>query len=107
MKEILMLGQTYEEEIMLGMMAFLLILSIISLLKISATKRKLNHVVKTVQDYLEAVCEEESANSEAGMEQFSEKDPAVHMGADKKVAKDSKDEEQSRIISAVLQEIFP
>lgn len=107
MKEILMLGQAYEEEIMLGMMAFLLILSIISLLQISATRRKLNHVVKTVQDYLEAVCEEESMNSEAGMQQSSEKNPAIHTGADEKAAKNAKDEEQSRIISAVLQEIFP
>ncbi len=107
MKEILILGQTYEAEIMLGMMVFLLILSVLSLLKISATKRKLNHVIHTVQNYLEAVCEEESTSPETGMAQCSETEPVMQKGMDKKPEKSSKDEEQSRIISAVLQEIFP
>lgn len=106
MKEIVMFGQTYEKEIMLGMMAFLLVLSMISLLKISATKRKLTHVVKLVQDYLEAVCEEETEKPAVSIKNLPE-ETSIHTDTEEKIVKKTKDEEQSRIISAVLQEIFP
>lgn len=106
MKEIFMLGQAYEKEIMLGMMVLLLVLSMISLLMISATKRKLNHVLKIVQDYLEAVCAEETEGSNVNREK-SPAEVAVHTETKEKLVKKSKDEEQSRIISSVLQEIFP
>lgn len=97
MNDILMLFEAYEQELLLVLMGATLIVSIISLHKTKVTKKRLEQVIATVSDYLSTVYEEEKAENSSKVGETTEKD----------LTNTAKVEEQSRLISAVLQEIFP
>lgn len=97
MNEIFVLFEAYEQELLLVLIGATLIVSIISLHKIKITKKRLEQVIATVSDYLSTVYEEEKAENSPKVGDVSKKD----------LTNAAKVEEQSRLISAVLQEIFP
>jgi hypothetical protein len=93
MNEFFIMVQGNLEAVLLAADGLLLILSVIALHKISRTKRMIDRISGDVGKYLTAVMSEESIGS---AEPKAAKEPAP-----------SEEEEQNRLISAVLQEIFP
>ncbi len=92
--------QAHMQEIMLGIQFLLLLLFCIMAHKITVTKRKMDAISKAVEEYLTAVMEEE-AKEEAMSENIKNfEENAINL-------KRQKAEEENRLISAVLQEIFP
>jgi predicted Holliday junction resolvase-like endonuclease len=91
------------ELLFLGLLVIIIVCTIILLHKISKLSRKITAIVKSVEDYL-AVVMAEDGSTDVGT--------AAHMGeqASKRAQnyeKEHETEEQSLLISSVLQEIFP
>jgi hypothetical protein len=88
--------------LILGLLV-LLVCTIIQLHKIKKMNRRIDSVVKSVENYLSVIMkDEERAGEEAPAK--SGLAPEYFVPND---AKKEKQEEQSRLVSAVLQEIFP
>lgn len=97
MKELLLIGQAYLAEILLCLMVAHLILSIISLHKTNSTRKMLKHIVQMVEQYMQAILEEENNSIEPKKEA---KKPI------ETPKKSTKDMEQSQLIASVLKEIY-
>jgi hypothetical protein len=82
-----------REAILLGTNGLLVILALIAIQRTNSTKRKIERIAGEVEKYITAVLSEENGNCEAP----GRKPDSVLPG----------EEEQNRLISAVLQEIFP
>jgi hypothetical protein len=82
-----------REAILLGTDGLLVILALIAIQRTNSTKRKIERIAGEVEKYIAAVLEEETGNCEAP---GRKPDPGLPV-----------EEEQNRLISAVLQEIFP
>jgi hypothetical protein len=82
-----------REAILLGTDGLLVILALIAIQRTNSTKRKIECIAGEVEKYIAAVLEEENGNCE---EPGRKPDPVL-----------PREEEQNRLISAVLQEIFP
>jgi hypothetical protein len=93
MNEFFMMIQENLDAVLLVTDGLLLILSVIAIHKISRTKRMIDRILGDVGKYLTAVMSDESG---AGVKPEEPKESAQ-----------SEEEEQNRLISAVLQEIFP
>ncbi len=100
MEVFLAAGEAYIQEITLGAQILLLILFCVMAHKITVTKRKIDTITKTVEEYLAAVMEEEEAESAKGVY-------SVNPGDDALIQKQREEEAQNQLISSVLQEIFP
>ena len=95
------LMQNGRADLLIAGMAVAIILLLAQLHKINKANKKIDAVVKSVEDYLRVILEEDDADS---------KDTAGQAQRVKRVASDDKEEEskeQNQLISAVLQEIFP
>mgnify|MGYP004517863079 FL=1 len=86
----------YAVPAMLGMQFMLILFVLILIHKINAMKRKTDQVIAKVNDYLTVILEDEP--EESGVQQTEKK---------KEQTKALDAEEQNRLISTVLQEIFP
>lgn len=78
----------------------LFLLMIIAIHKMNQTKKTLDHITGAVEGYLSAILSDEERTTEPVSEDLRRTESesgACH----------SKEEEQNRLISAVLQEIFP
>jgi hypothetical protein len=88
--------------LLLGLLA-LLVCTIIQLHKIKKMNRRIDSVVNSVENYLSVIMKDE--------ERAGEETPAKSGFTSENFvpndAKKEKQEEQSRLVSAVLQEIFP
>jgi hypothetical protein len=93
MNEFFMMLLENREAILLGTNGLLVILALIAIQRTNSTKRKIDRIAGEVEKYIAAVLEEESGNCKAP---GRKPDPQLPM-----------EEEQNRLISAVLQEIFP
>lgn len=100
MKELLSFCQENLGLALLALDVLLFILSLTAIHKINRTKKKLDHITGAVEGYLAAVLSDEEQPEEPvpeGTLQAENQNGGYH----------SKEEEQNRLISAVLQEIFP
>jgi hypothetical protein len=93
MNEFFMMLLENREAILLGTDGLLVILALIAIQRTNSTKRKIERIAGEVEKYIAAVLEEENGNCE---EPGRKPDPVL-----------PGEEEQNRLISAVLQEIFP
>lgn len=100
METLLAAGQAYIQEISLGIQVILLVLFCIMAHKITVTKQKIDMITKTVEEYFAAVMEEETTESITAVDAENPKENAS-------ILKQQQEEEQNRLISSVLQEIFP
>ena len=101
MNELLVFAQENPEMILLfAADIFLAFLLLIALHKINKTKKMLKNITEAVENYLQEILaeEEQSAGQISLSAEQSEQKSSETM---------SKEEEQNRLISAVLQEIFP
>lgn len=94
------LMQNGREDLLLAGLAVAIILLMAQLHKINKANKKIDAIVKSVEGYLSVILEEDE-NREA--EQPQNVKCLKADSDDKKV----ESEEQNRLISAVLQEIFP
>lgn len=95
------LMQNGREDLLIVGMAVAIILLLAQLHKINKTNKKIDAVVKSVEDYLRVILEEDDADS---------KDTVGQAQRVKRAALDDREEEseeQNQLISAVLQELFP
>jgi hypothetical protein len=94
-----------EGILLLGMMV-LIVCTIVQLHKIRKLNKKIETIVKSVEAYLTVIMEEEENPDEKqqAKTEATEKIPAKTYEQEEK---QTKQEEQSRLISSVLQEIFP
>ncbi len=95
------LMQNGREDLLIVGMAVVIILLLEQLHKINKANKKIDAVVKSVEDYLRVILEEDDAAS---------KDTAGQAQRVKRAASDDREEEseeQNQLISAVLQELFP
>jgi hypothetical protein len=93
MNEFFMMLLENREAILLGTDGLLVILALIAIQRTNSTKRKIERIAGEVEKYIAAILEEETGNCE---EPGRKPDPGL-----------PGEEEQNRLISAVLQEIFP
>ena len=94
------LMQNGRENLLLAGLAVAIILLIAQLHKINKANKKIDAIVRSVEGYLSVILEDDE-NQE--MEQLQSAKRPETDSDDKKV----ESEEQNRLISAVLQEIFP
>ncbi len=94
------LMQNGRENLLLAGLAVAIILLIAQLHKINKANKKIDAIVRSVEGYLSVILEDDE-NRE--MEQLQSAKRPETDSDDKKV----ESEEQNRLISAVLQEIFP
>lgn len=80
----------------IGMQLVLILLVLILVHKINAMKKKMNRIIAKVNDYLTVILEDEPDESGA-LQAERKKEPQKELDA----------EAQNRLISTVLQEIFP
>lgn len=101
--------QNYGVGIVIGCDCVLIAILIVCLKKIWATKKKLDMVTDCVQNYLSVIMDEESAEGgeEAKQQQKEPKQINIEETVLRDDAKSRVEEEQNRLISTVLQEIFP
>lgn len=97
MTDVIAWMQTYQREIMMGAFfalqgIFLLFLAIISY-RIKVVGRKIDRITGQAESYLKAVLKENSGSD--------------HTATVSEVGEKYADEEENRLISAVLREIFP
>jgi hypothetical protein len=88
--------------LLLGLLV-LLVCTIIQLHKIKKMNRRIDSVVNSVENYLSVIMKDE----ERAGEEAPDKSGLTPENFVPKDAKKEKQEEQSRLVSAVLQEIFP
>jgi hypothetical protein len=96
--------QNPAEGILLLGMTVLIVCTIVQLHKIRKLNKKIETIVKSVGAYLTVIMEEEENTDEKVKTDAIVKIPAKTREQEEK---QTKQEEQSRLISAVLQEIFP
>lgn len=95
--------QNNAEGILFAGMLVMIVLTIVQLHKINKMNRKIASTVRSVENYLSVIMEEDESESEkATISQQSRNDITDTAGE-----KESEMEAQNRLISAVLQEIFP
>ncbi len=101
--------QNYGVGIVIGCDCVLIAILIVCLKKVRATKKKLDMVTDCVQNYLSVIMDEESAEGgeEAKQQQKEPKQINIEETVLRDDAKSRVEEEQNRLISTVLQEIFP
>ena len=101
--------QNYGVGIVIGCDCVLIAILIVCLKKVRATKKKLDMVTDCVQNYLSVIMDEESAEGgeEAKQQQKEPKQINMEETVLRDDAKSRVEEEQNRLISTVLQEIFP
>lgn len=96
------LMQNGRADLLIVGMAVAIILLLAQLHKINKANKKIDAVVKSVEDYLRVILEEDDADS---------KDTAGQAQRVKRAAasddREEESKEQNQLISAVLQEIFP
>ena len=101
--------QNYGVGIVIGCDCVLIAILIVCLKKVRATKKKLDMVTDCVQNYLSVIMDEESA--EGGEEAKQQQKEPTQINIEETVLRDDAksrvEEEQNRLISTVLQEIFP
>ena len=101
--------QNYGVGIVIGCDCVLIAILIVCLKKVRATKKKLDMVTDCVQNYLSVIMDEESA--EGGEEAKQQQKEPRQINMEETVLRDDAksrvEEEQNRLISTVLQEIFP
>ena len=109
MNEVLTFLQNYGVGIVIGCDGVLIAILIVCLKKVRATKKKLDMVTDCVQNYLSVIMDEESAEGgeEAKQQQKEPKQINMEETVLRDDAKSRVEEEQNRLISTVLQEIFP
>lgn len=109
MNEVLTFLQNYGVGIVIGCDCVLIAILIVCLKKVRATKKKLDMVTDCVQNYLSVIMDEESAEGgeEAKQQQKEPKQINIEETVLRDDAKSRVEEEQNRLISTVLQEIFP
>jgi Sec-independent protein translocase protein TatA len=84
-------------------MLILIVCTVVQLHKIKKLSRKIGRVVKAVEEYLSVVMgDEDSAEAEPPLQTEATTEKLTRNSE-----KEDKQEEQSRLVSAVLQEIFP
>ena len=109
MNEVLTFLQNYGVGIVIGCDCVLIAILIVCLKKVRATKKKLDMVTDCVQNYLSVIMDEESA--EGGEEAKQQQKEPRQINMEETVLRDDAksrvEEEQNRLISTVLQEIFP
>jgi hypothetical protein len=93
MNEFFMMLLENREAILLGTDGLLVILALIAIQRTNSTKRKIERIAGEVEKYISVILSEENGNCE---EPGRKPDPGL-----------PGEEEQNRLISAVLQEIFP
>lgn len=101
--------QNYGVGIVIGCDCVLIAILIVCLKKVRATKKKLDMVTDCVQNYLSVIMDEESAEGgeEAKQQQKEPRQINIEETVLRDDAKSRVEEEQNRLISTVLQEIFP
>ena len=109
MNEVLTFLQNYGVGIVIGCDCVLIAILIVCLKKVRATKKKLDMVTDCVQNYLSVIMDEESAEGgeEAKQQQKEPRQINIEETVLRDDAKSRVEEEQNRLISTVLQEIFP
>jgi Skp family chaperone for outer membrane proteins len=98
--------QNPAEGILLLGMTVLIVCTIVQLHKIRKLSKKIETIVKSVEAYLTVIMEEEE-NTDERLQVKAEAAVKIPVKAREQEEKQTKQEEQSRLISAVLQEIFP
>lgn len=100
METVLVFTQTYADGILLGIQLVMVILLCVVIHKISVTKRKMDKITKAVEGYLSVIMEEDLSSAGKASDTGYADETAENL-------KQQQIEEQNRLISAVLQEIFP
>jgi Sec-independent protein translocase protein TatA len=95
--------QNYTGGLLLLGMLILIVCAVVQLHKIKKLSRKIGRVVKAVEEYLAVVMGDEDS---AEAEQLPQTEATTET-LTRNSEKEDKQEEQSRLVSAVLQEIFP
>lgn len=109
METVLTFIQNYQWMISLIVQLALLLGMGFLLHRINATKRRLEQISGIVSDYVAAVTAEETAQEESEMDAYDVKMSVSdkNMKESRLNVKSNREEEENRLISAVLQEIFP
>jgi hypothetical protein len=94
-----------EGILLLGMMV-LIVCTIVQLHKIRKLNKKIETIVKSVEAYLAVIMEDEE-NTDEKLQMKTDAAVKIPAKTREQEEKQTKQEEQSRLISAVLQEIFP
>jgi hypothetical protein len=95
---------TYIGEIVAAMQIVLVVLISIVLLQVNATRKKVMKITSAVQQYLAVVMNDDANDLQHDVNTMQHSEGcSVSAPTDESM----KEEEQNRLISAVLQEIFP
>lgn len=99
------------EKILAAGLFVVILLTILSLHKINKMSRKITNIVAQVEHYLSVIMEEDTQEADATRQTYTKEGSSIteqqKQQSFKIDEKTQKEEAQSRIITSVLQEMFP